>query len=313
MRSLLLLPLVFSVGCLNEYGEYDLGGGGGDSSGGGGGGGYSPPAVSTTEATTGGCYRCPVAVGGSTLVTVAHGSATVIQVRQASPAFELVVDPAPAGFSEYVLTANAPGETKVIASSGNYPDTFALVAAFDVDSVQLVPVGGATHHPLGSELVWHTSMQQAVIALTSSEKKRLVDVSVELMFASSAAIELDAWDTLRLPTGAGQYTVLVRADSFGQRQFPFELVSEIDRVESSVEGTLERVGDIAEICFYPLLGARDVVMPVAIELGGLGDLVPTGIASGSNCRRVQAKAAGVQQVDGTALGRMTSLWFTIAP
>lgn len=315
MRSLVLLAVLpFATGCLNEYGEYDLVEGGGDSGGGGGGGGgYEPPVLRTSEVTSGNCYRCPVAVGGSTLVKVKNGSATGVQVRQSSPSFELVVDPSAAGFTEYVLTATAPATTTLIASSLNFSELHEDIAAHAVDRVRLVAGDGGTHHPLGSEVVWHTSSKQAAIAIEAADGSRLVDISLELMAASSDAIELTAWDTLALPTAAGRHHVLVRAHAFGQRQFPFEVVADIDRVEYSVDGTLERVGDVAEICFYPLLGTRDVATPVEITLGSIGDLAQTGIASGSNCRRVVAKTAGVRQVGGTALGRTASLTFTIAP
>ena len=126
-------------------------------------------------------------------------------------------------------------------------------------------------------------------------------------------IKLVAWDTLSLPTTPGHYTVLVSADSFSQRQLAFDLVAGIDRIESSVTGTLARVGDTAEICFYPLLGTIDVAAPLEIELGGNGAFALVGTQTASNCRRIVAKIAGKQQVDGTALGIRTSLPFEIAP
>jgi hypothetical protein len=310
LASLALLP--FATGCLNEHGEYDLGPYGGEASGGDGG----PPVLTTTDATGAGCTaprHCPIAVGGSTFVTVANGTAAGIEVKQASPAFELVDAPSRAGTTGYVLTATAQAQTTLMLTSVNYPEDAEEIAAFAVEDVRLEPTQAATHRPLGTELAWHTSTRVAVIAVHGADSRRLVDVSLDLKFASSEVIKLVAWDTLSLPTIPGHYTVLVGADSFSQRQLAFDLAAGIDRIETSVDGTLARVGDTAEICFYPLFGALDVAVPLAIELGGTGALTQVGTTTATNCRRVVAKAAGIQQVDGTALGIRTSLTFDVAP
>lgn len=314
MRSLVLVPLaVLSfTGCVDSDGEYGFGGGPGPNGSAGDGG---PPVLTTTVATgtTGSAqWHSPIAIGGSTFVSVTHGRGAGIQVRQSSPAFELVAAPSPASATEYVLAANAQAHTTLIVTSVNYPEDREDIAAFAVDDVRLVPAQGANHRGLGGAVAWHTSTKQAVFALTAGAT-RLVDVSLAIMFASSEELELAAWDTLTLPITPGRYNVLVSADSFSQRQFPFELVSSIDRIEATVDGTLARVGDTAEVCFYPLLGTLDVAVPVAFELGGYGGLVQVGLAPASNCRTVEAKIAGVQQIDAEALDRRTSLTFTIAP
>lgn len=317
MRSLLLVPLVFSVGCLNESYEYDLGQGGGG--GGGGGNGYAPPTLTTTLTTDGvpaTAWTYPVAVGGSTFVAAWRGSFIGVAVHQDSPAFTLTDAPAETGTTGYVLTASEAASTTLVMTALNYADQSRDISAYPVDEIRFVPRTLPNHRSRGGAVAWHTSMREAVIELTartSPHPTRLVDISTDLFWASVDDIEMTAWDLVTLPLTPGEYNLIVKADSFGQRQFPFFLADRIDRIEPVVTGALERVGDEAEVCFHAMLGEREVVLPIAFELGGYGDLVAVGTPPASNCRRVRASVAGTSQVDGTALDQRASLVFTIAP
>lgn len=84
----------------------------------------------------------------------------------------------------------------------------------------------------------------------------LIDSSLLLLPASAAGIRQSTWDTLDLPNIAGNYPVLLQADSIGTLPYNIEVVEAGDSVDSEI---ISNSGGRGEVCFDLKRGADHVM------------------------------------------------------
>lgn len=90
----------------------------------------------------------------------------------------------------------------------------------------------------------------------ASSTDLLIDSSLLLLPASAAGIRQSMWDTFELPNLAGNYPVLLQADSIGTVPYNIEVVDAGDSVDSEI---ISNSGGRGEVCFHLKRGADHVM------------------------------------------------------
>jgi hypothetical protein len=130
-----------------------------------------------------------------------------------------------------------------------------IVESADIASIRAVP----TDYQLdgSSPFALDLSRREITIELRDAAGRRLVDASLGI------PVQQTAWDRATLPAKAVRHIVALYADSFGEHALAIDVVDQIERMESRVDG--------ARTCFHAYAGTTEVA--VAMTITG-GDLVP---------------------------------------
>lgn len=169
----------------------------------------------------------------------------------------------------FIRALRAPGRANV-SGMGTYEIVTSkgiatgLVKSADVARVELVP---ANYELDGSSpFAFAANRTQMRAALYDKDGRRLVDATLVIGATQTG------WDSAFLPPTAGAQTVTIGAESFGERTFTIDVVTDIERVEQV------RTGD--RTCFHAYAGSTEIAAALAIT-GGTPDPTATNCAFGA--------------------------------
>jgi hypothetical protein len=112
-----------------------------------------------------------------------------------------------------------------------------------------------------------------------------------------------------LPQFAGTHVVTLTSDSIGTRELTFDVVGGIDRIEATLSGQPAE-GQDTRVCFSAYLGAREVIAPFELVVGG----VVVQYSPVRNCTTVHFPPGATKRtVKGAALGLDLTLELVVPP
>jgi hypothetical protein len=171
--------------------------------------------------------------------------------------------------------------------------------------------------PRGAEPVAHTlSNELATIRIRGdlppgSEYEwpiwnNLVDATLVIEDADGTAVESTAWDTFALTPGT--HHIFASAASFGLREFRFDVVEGLDRLDAVVEAPVQRIGEEGRVCFSGSHQGREASSAMEIVV------TPPLYARSQqqrNCVEVYATTPGTASITAHADGLEASVEFVV--
>jgi len=133
-------------------------------------------------------------------------------------------------------------------------DAIELTAA-PVNEIDLVPLG-FEKVPANTPVAWAPGIRDVGVALYGNDKERLIDTSMQIMFAGAERVE---WDTLRIDARAGSYKIAVTAGDKPTTAVDFIVVDHADSIAAEADAPTSIAPNVpTNVCFQAMSADRYV-------------------------------------------------------